>query len=140
MNNGVIYIIAMGEPGSTLEVSLDNSTFTNFLPSSANTTADSSGNFQCKFNYTYSNVWNIMIPGGEISPSSYKMRTTKDGKTSDIITWNADTFNDCYFNNTGQNTATDMASFKSTLEAANNYCIHTLDFPSTNNGLPQSYP
>jgi phage-related tail fiber protein len=133
LNNNMIYIIAMGEPGSTLEVSLDNSTFTNFLPSSANTTADSSGNFQCKFNYTYSNVWTI-IAG---NPSFYKMRTTKDGKTSDIITWNTDTFYYCYMNNPGQNTATDMASFKSTLEAANNYCIKN-NVPS--DSILQSYP
>jgi len=133
INSGFLYIIAKGEPGSTLEMSLNSSPFTNFLQSNA--IANANGDFQVTINgYNTPTLFNKILTA---NASSYYVRTVKDGKTSETIKWK-NIFNNCYFNNPGQNDATDMASFASTLTDANNYCIKTLGM--SENLLSHSYP
>ena len=136
MNSSVIYIIGKGAPGSTLEIS-EELPFNNILPSNANAIANANGDFQASIiGSNNSTLFNQIL---QASVSGYKVRAEKDGKSSSMITFNATNFNNCYFNNTAQQNANDMASFSSSLSAANEYCVNTLGFPA-NNSLPKSYP
>ena len=133
LNNSVIYIIGKGVPGSTIEMSQEMP-FNNFLPS--NTIANANGDFQSSINSSNNSALFNKILGA--TNAENKVRAVKDCKSSSIITFNTNNFNSCYFNNPAQNNAKDMASFTSSLSAANEYCVNTLNISSSS--LSQSYP
>ena len=137
MNNSVVYIIGKGTLGATLELSLSESPFTNILPSDV--IVNSSGDIEYSINdNTDTTLFNNIVT--ELNGQKVYFRLSKSGQTSPIISWSSLNFADCYFNNPGQTNATGIKSFQPSLKAANEYCVNTLGWSVTNNGLPTSWP
>ena len=140
MNNSVVYIIGKGRPGATLELSISKSPFTNILPSDI--TVNNSGEIEYSINGNGNNAENTLFNNivTELNETTVYFRLSYKGQTSPIISWNDYNFGYCYSNNPQQNTAKNISSFQNTLKDANDYCVNTLGWPSTNNGLPTSWP
>jgi len=120
-----------------LELSLSESPFTNILPSDV--IVNSSGDIEYSINdNTDTTLFNNIVT--ELNGQKVYFRLSKSGQTSPIISWSSLNFADCYFNNPGQTNATGIKSFQPSLKAANEYCVNTLGWSVTNNGLPTSWP
>ena len=130
-NGAMMYIIGMGTPGATLEISNSNSPFKNIFPEGYSPTVNTSGIIEYSLNGYYNitlynnlnNIWN--------NDNTY-FRLSKDGETSPITSLDTNLMSYCYYNSSYLKNVNNITSLqKAIAQPGFRNCYHTNSTPMT---------